>query len=208
MLSVVPSQLRDMLARVEELPEIGDVLVGGSPLDDELRRRVAKSPLRVWETYGMTETASHIAVRRVTWPVRPFYPLEGIKVSAEDTDHCLVIEIEGWSKFRTNDIMEIYPDGGFTILGRADNVIITGGLKVHPEAVEAILQPLLPFPVMISSRPDPKWGERVVLIAENPSMSGEEILEVCRGRLQRHEVPKEIIFGVLPRTESGKLKRR
>lgn len=206
LLCVVPSQLLHIVHNTTHLPEIKNILVGGSPVSGTLRKEVAASGLAVWETYGMTETASHIAIRRVTDPQGPFRPLPGIAVSAPAGT--LEIEIAGWQRFVTNDIAEIESDGSFQILGRADNVIITGGLKVHPESVERKLGALLPFPVMLTSEPDEKWGERTVLLVENPTMTIDEIMAKCRSLLAAHEIPKEIRIAAIPRTANGKIRRK
>ena len=210
LISVVPSQLLYMLEHREELPEIGAVLVGGAALNEWLRRRVGESGLRVYESYGMTETASHIALRRVGLPQEGFIPLEGISISL-DARGCLTIEIEGWKKITTNDIAEIDPEGRFRILGRADNVIISGGIKIHPEEVEGRLAGVFDFDVMLTSRAHPKWGEEAVLIAETEPRNEEEcrgmILEKCKEVLPAYSVPKDVRFGKLSRTANGKLKR-
>ena len=206
LLCVVPSQLLYIVHNAAHLSEIKNILVGGSPVSETLRKEVAASGLTVWETYGMTETASHIAIRRVTDPQGPFRPLQGIDVSAPTGT--LEIDIAGWQRFVTNDIAEIASDGSFQILGRADNVIITGGLKVHPESVEQRLGALLPFPVMLTSEPDEKWGERTVLLVENPTMTADEIMATCRSMLAAHEIPKEIRIAEIPRTANGKIRRK
>lgn len=207
LVSVVPSQLDYILSHLSEMPYIKAILAGGSPLNDSLRHRIAESPVPVYESYGMTETASHIALRRVTMPGIPFSPLEGISVST-GPDNRLEIEISGWKKILTNDIAHIGSDGKFEILGRADNVIISGGLKIHPEEIENNLNGVLSFPIMITSEPHPKWGEAVVMIAETDPKNENFILETCRNRLEKPQVPKKIIFASVPRTPNGKIKRK
>lgn len=206
LLCVVPSQMQYILDNADRLPEIGNILIGGSAIPETLRTRIAGSSLNSWETYGMTETASHIAIRRVSADTEPFRPLPGIGISTNEGR--LVIDIPGWRRFETNDLVEINDDGSFRILGRADNVIITGGLKVHPEQVEAVLSRYLDFPFCISSMPDPKWGSRVVLEVEHPDMDADRILRICRNTLSKHEIPKEIIPTTLERTDNGKIRRR
>lgn len=205
LLCVVPSQMEHILDSIGSLPVIGDILIGGSPIPSALRERIAASPLRCWETYGMTETASHVAIRRVADDDVPFTPLPGIKVTANEG--CLAIDIAGWKRFETNDIVEMTPDGGFSVLGRKDNVIITGGLKVHPEDVERRLHPFLGSEIMVTGQEDAKWGSKVVLIVESCTLTDEDILKICRRELHKHEVPKEISRRPIPRTPNGKLKR-
>lgn len=202
LLCVVPAQMRHILDLRDELPEIGTILIGGSSINSSLRAEIATSGLNCWETYGMTETASHVALRPVAEPEALFTPLAGIAISLSDSH--LTIDIPGWQRLVTNDIAEIVSDGRFRIVGRADNVIITGGLKVHPEEVESRLQPYLDFDFILTSRPDPLWGQRVVMIAENAVLTDQQILDICHSHAARHEVPKQIIRSAIPRTESGK----
>lgn len=213
LMCVVPSQMHHILQNIDTLPELGAILIGGSPIPDDLRIQIAQSRLQCWETYGMTETASHVAIRRVSKPQQPFRPLSGIKLLQNDSG-CLEIEIPGWRRFITNDVVKMDSEGRFSILGRADNVIITGGLKVHPEQVEATLRPHLPFDFMITSEPDSKWGERVVMLAdrsESPlctTPDDESVIAICKSVLLPFQVPKTIKEGIVPRTPNGKLARR
>lgn len=210
MISVVPSQMRHILDHLEEMPEFGAILIGGSSIPAQLRREIEKSGLQAWESYGMTETASHIAVRRVRENPDPFMPLDGIGVSLQDD--CLRIEIPGWQTLQTNDLAELTPKGGFRILGRRDNMIISGGKKINPERVEEMLEGVFPFPIAISSREDPKWGERVVIVIETTDYtanmpSDEIIIEKCKMMLPGFMTPKEVARGVIPRSENGKILR-
>lgn len=206
LLCVVPSQMIHILDNIDYLPDIGNILIGGSPIPDDLRLRISDSRLKCWETYGMTETASHIAIRKVETDPGLFYPLNGIRVSTiEDS---LVIDIDGWQRFYTNDIATVdYATGGFRIMGRKDNVIITGGLKVQPEDVERRLVKVLGSEVMISGEPDSKWGNKIVLWIDNTHITDEEILNICRILLKPFEVPKKIIHSPIPKTNNGKIKR-
>lgn len=220
LISIVPSQMIHILDMYEsvviadnsvrELPELKNILIGGSPIPPGLRKRICESGLNVFESYGMTETSSHIAIRRVGNDEEYFHTLEGIKVSLSENG-ALIIHIEGWQTFHTNDIAEILDEKTFRILGRADNVIISGGKKIHPEEVEKKLQEAFDFPFMITSKKDEKWGEKVVMIvpAENLKRTSESrIIEKCRQICLHHEVPKEIIaIDELPTTENGKIKR-
>lgn len=206
LLSVVPSQMIYLLDNIDKLPDIKHILIGGAPIPDALRKRISESALDAWETYGMTETASHIALRKITYPPTPFIPLEGVSIST-DADSRLVIEIDGWQKLTTNDIVNISRKG-FEILGRADNVIISGGKKIHPEQVEKILEADLGEEVMVSWEEDLKWGEKVTLIIESCKLDDAEILNRCRTLLPAEAVPKKIIRSPIPRTENGKKKRR
>lgn len=219
LISLVPSQMNGIIQR--GLPESFKNtiwLIGGSPVPEKLRMKISQNGLNAWESYGMTETASHIALRRISGRQDPFSPLEGIKID-KDERGCLIIELGG-TKVVTNDLVDIKPNSDFNIIGRVDNVIITGGKKVHPECVESRirrkLEDLGVTDLIVTSSPDDKWGERIILILEKENYSVSECrelqnktMEICRNSLHRHEVPKEIrIVSSLPRTGNGKIKRQ
>lgn len=225
LLSVVPSQMIHILDNLDSMHRIDAILVGGSPIPNALKNRIEVSGLNVWETYGMTETASHIALRKVSsyspgkTETDAFKPLPGITVFLSDSHGLsarhnetgrLGIRINGWKEIVTNDIAEILPDGRFIILGRSDNVIITGGRKIHPEELEGRMSLFLDFPFFLTSEEDEKWGRRLLLVAEtDPSRNSlQEILSKCRENLQGYETPKSVKFVTsLPRTANGKLRR-
>lgn len=209
LLAVVPSQMIDIVERKDELPEISTIIIGGGSIPVSLRKKIARSGFNAWETYGMTETSSHIALRKVREEEDWFQTLEGITVTTTSESR-LVINIEGWQTFVTNDIAEIRNSREFRIKGRADNVIISGGKKIHAEEVESILESALDCPLMITSKPDEKWGERVVLIIDDGKSeeADAKIMATCRRLLRPECVPKEIEHKKIPLTGNGKKQRR
>lgn len=208
LLAVVPSQMEHILENLEKMPEIRAIIIGGSPIPSTLRKRIANSGLNAWETYGMTETASHIALRTVSDPPSPFAVLNGIRISA-DAESRLVIELNGWKKIETNDIVSIIAERQFMVNGRYDNVIISGGVKIHPEQAEEILEARFGVPVLITSRPDSKWGERVIMLIDDKKDYSADTLIVseCKKYLPKAWVPKEICHQQLPMTSNGKKQR-
>lgn len=211
LLAVIPSQLPDMLDRLDELPQIKNILVGGSAISPSLRKHLQKSGLNAYETYGMTETASHVALRHIsTNDDDPFTALPGISFRT-DKRGCLVIDSEDFHII-TNDIVKLFDKQNFVPLGRFDNVIITGGIKVNPEQLERLIAPMLPDNsiYIITSRPHPKWTNEIVLILEEPCLiSDSELITKLRANLAHHLIPKQIIRTQrLPRTASGKLYRK
>lgn len=208
LVAVVPSQLIHILDNIREMPSIGAMIIGGSAIDVRLRARVEKSGLNAYETYGMTETSSHIALRKVREKEDWFETLDGIKVES-DSRGCLVIRFCGGEKVVTNDLAQISGDRMFKITGRWDHVIITGGKKVNPYDVERKISMLVNAPYMITSRADLKWGRMVVLLIEGSEESEKlELLSALKAVLDPWEVPKVIEWvRHLPRTANGKLKR-
>lgn len=187
------------------------LIIGGGAISPELEAELARFPNPVWSTYGMTETLSHIALRRLNGPgASPFYrPLPGVEVSLSP-EGTLQIDAPSICDDRvvTNDLAEITPEGHFRILGRRDNVICTGGLKLQIETLEAQLAGL-PFAFLLTHVPDARWGEAVTLLYEAEADCAQRIAAFCRERLERHAQPRHILrVDRLPLTETGKPARR
>lgn len=211
--AMVPMQVYNSLQVEGEclrLRKIRHLLIGGGEVNDLLASQLRAFPEAVWSTYGMTETLSHIALRRLSgqdaseW----YTPLEGVDLST-DKDSCLVIKAPDVAEntVKTNDIVEMHPDGRrFKVVGRKDNVICCGGLKIQAEKVEKMLQPHWTTPFYITKQKDEKFGEIPVMVTEE---GDKKLLEdILKDILPKYWLPKKIVFvGKLPRTETGKPKR-
>lgn len=208
LVSVVPSQMVHILDNIEEMPEVKALLIGGSAIDPGLRVRIIDSELTAYETYGMTETASHVAVRIIDDAHDWFETLDGVRVRL-DSRGCLVVCFSSGYEVVTNDLAEVATDRRFKIKGRWDHVIITGGKKVNPYDVERKISSVIDSPYMITSRADMKWGRKVVLQIEGDDVGNkEELIEMLKKMLSPWEVPKTVEWvRCLPRTDNGKLKR-
>lgn len=210
--AMVPMQVWNTLQVAEErerLMAIGNLIIGGGAIDDRLAHELAGFPNRVWSTYGMTETLSHIALRRLSGPEATewYTPLPGVSLSLT-ADSCLVIDAPAVHDGRlvTNDIAEMAPDGRFKILGRKDNVICSGGLKIQAEEVERLLRAHLRVPYMITKRRDEKFGEVVVLLAEGDVDTARD---VCQRVLPKYWQPRDYVHtDQVPLTETGKPARK
>ena len=208
---MVPMQVYNTLQVPEErerLMGIRHLIIGGGAIDEALGAELKNFPYAVWSTYGMTETLSHIALRRLSGPEASdwYIPFPSVKVSLSE-DGCLVIDAPEVCPERlvTNDIAEISPQG-FRILGRKDNVICSGGIKIQIEEVESRLRPFLRVPYLISKRPDPKFGEVAVLLTED---SVDEARQVCERVLPKYHLPRHYLHvDHLPLTETGKPARQ
>lgn len=212
LVSVVPSQMHHILQSPHILAHVKNFLVGGSAIPLPLREAIAKAGITAYESYGMTETASHIALRRIGLDDKPFSVLPGISLSA-DKRGCLVIDMGIDGVVVTNDIVEFADEAKnlFHILGRVDDVIITGGMKVHPAQVEKLLSPLFPdINICVTSCPDALWGSRVILLVETDCLANTgDIMQKMHELMPPHCIPKEIRpVSTLPRTASGKIIRR
>lgn len=162
--AIVPSQLLYICENYRDMPRVGCYLVGGAPVNKSLRAMVDSLGINAYESYGMTETSSHIAVRKISSEETPFHALGGITVS--DNDGCLEISIPGNPPIRTNDTANILSENEFFILGRRDNIIISGGKKLQPEIIEDIIRNVTGLKACVVGMPDEKWGEKAVCLLE------------------------------------------
>lgn len=209
--AMVPLQVYNSLQVPDErerLMQIGHLIIGGGAIDPELEQALADFPNHVWSTYGMTETLSHIALRRLNGPERSdwYTPFAGVGISL-NAEGCLVIDAPAVcaEPLTTND-MAVIEDGRFRILGRKDNVICSGGLKIHIEEVERLLRAHVREPYLITKVPDERLGEAVVLLttAAAPVVLA-DLQATCRRVLPTYWVPRHLMtVAQLPFTATGK----
>lgn len=216
--AMVPLQVYNSLqdpAERERLMQIRHLIIGGGAIDETLAAELKNFPNAVWSTYGMTETLSHIALRRLSGPEATewYTPFEGVTLSLTE-DQCLVIDAPAVHEgpLVTNDIAEFRPPSSihhspqFRILGRKDNTICSGGIKIQAEEVERLLQPHLQSPFLITRSRDARLGEAVVLLTEGDE---DEARQVCERVLPRYWRPRHIVHVEnLPRTATSKPLRR
>lgn len=210
--AMVPMQVYNSLKVPEErekLRSIRHLIIGGGPVNDDLQHELACFSNCIWSTYGMTETLSHIALRRLNGKEASLWytPFNSVAVSL-NTKGCLMIDAplvhEGL--LETHDRAEIR-DGKFRIIGRLDNVINSGGIKIQAEEVEEALQPHLNIPYLISKCRDEKFGEVVVLLTECADLH--LIQSVCCKVLPIFWRPKHYFYTPhIPFTATGKPARK
>ena len=201
--AMVPLQAQNSL---KELKKVKTLIVGGARISKSLEKELIKLPTKVYETYGMTETITHIAAKKVG--EKAFTALPHVTISHDDRN-CLVIhspKIIQQEAIVTNDLVELVNENQFIFLGRLDNVINSGGIKIIPEQVENKLSGKIEPRFFISSKEDKELGEKVILVIEgepfdiNPSIFEE---------LDKYEKPKEILFiSHFKETENGKVLRK
>lgn len=224
LISIVPAQMPYILEHLDDYKIVKNFLLGGSAIDSRLWNRIVESGITAWESYGMTETASHIALRRITGSAssRPrFVPLPGIKIRMDFDDRLHIYD--GANFFTTNDVGKVYKDGSFEVLGRKDDIIISGGIKMNPLVIEDKLNPYLEEELetfFITSLPDEQWTSRIILVGtpydkENVGENNIErkieniIKTIPSSILPNRERPKEIrIIEEIPRTSNDKIIRK
>jgi len=200
--AMVPLQLENSFAHLDKFKT---VLVGGGQVSSALVEKLQSVATEVFETYGMTETLTHVAIKRLNGSNKTdcFTALDGVKFEVDKRD-CLVIHAPELNPepVVTNDIVELLKDTEFKWLGRYDNVINSGGVKIYPEVVEAKLASQLQgFRYFITGILDELLGQKVVLLVEGQ-------VEVKFDLLEKYERPKEVIFvEKFIETETGKINR-
>ena len=210
--AMVPMQVWSSLRvpeQRERLMRIRQLIVGGGAIDDALARELVGLPNQIWSTYGMTETLSHIALRRLNGPEASewYTPFAGVTLS-QTAEGCLVIDapLVYDGQLITNDIAELANDGRFKILGRKDNVICSGGLKIQAEEVERLLSAHLREPFIITKRRDEKFGEVAVLLTEGDTAAAKTI---CEQVLPKYWQPRAYVhIDRIPLTATDKPARR
>lgn len=233
--AMVPMQVYNTLQVPEErerLTHVRHLIIGGGAIDASLEKELQALPgnIAIWSTYGMTETLSHIALRRINGAEASewYQPFDSVKISQTE-EGCLVIDaplvcaetlvtndiveiesyiynkVEKHDKVEKNEVVEKLR---FRIKGRKDNVICSGGIKIQIEEVEEFLKPHLEKPFMLAKKKDEKFGEIAVLLSEDKEI---KTVEATIRRLlsdYKYWIPREFLHvDHLPLTETGKPKR-
>lgn len=219
LLAIVPSQVECVLRKKEMHNRIRNLIIGGGVLKDNAAKSLIDTGINAYTTYGMTETASHIALARVGEPI--YKTLPGIYIE-NHPDNRLIINMRGRTKERiiTNDIVTVVSPTEFIWQGRIDNVINTGGVKINPLSVECLVSDVLKnmqfdfVDVVCVGIPSDKWGEKIICIVETPedlsSTRCREIIsnakETCAEAGNKYAYPKHVLsIKSLPRTANGKI---
>jgi len=211
--ALVPNQVFKLLEQPsgkKKLQHIRNLLIGGSSISSELEAQISPLSSRVVLTYGMTETASHIAIRELSGDCKSefYHCLRGISVNLNEED-CLQIHLPEFNlHLQTNDLAELQSPTSFRILGRADSMIISGGIKYSPELIEKKVASLIHQPFVISGVPDEKLGEKLVLVIEGEPFDTHDLEQKLSIILPPFELPRSIVFlNKLQITTSGKWRR-
>lgn len=205
LMSVVPAQIRHLIDLNVSLKTIENLLIGGAPLSESLEQELMALRVNAYVSYGMTETCSHVAVRHIG--ERFYHAMPGIEFTTDSTNR-LIINVPYISSAQviTNDIVNLHDNQTFEWIGRFDNVVNTGGVKVFPEIIENKIRGIIPAGITyyISSRVHRRWGEEVILVCDNdPGITPADFVE-----LPVAERPHAIMIDEIERTSSGKIKRR
>ncbi|MDD6140723.1 MAG: AMP-binding protein [Bacteroidales bacterium] len=209
--AVIPAQAQALADNPDRLARLGTIIVGGGPVSPELESRLAALNADAYSTYGMTETCSHIAVRRIGID-RHYTTLAPTTVSA-DSRGCLVARLPHLSigEVTTNDLVDILSPTEFRWRGRIDNAINSGGVKIIPEELEREIADLLDVRYYVGRRPSPTWGEVPVLVVETTNLTDDRrdaLLAAMRNRLGIRAPRQIVTLARFDETPTGKVVRR
>lgn len=199
--AMVPLQAERSLMKLKQIKKL---ILGGAKVSQALTKQLKGMPTEIYETYGMTETITHIAAKRIG--EEAFTVLPNVNIS-EDERHCLVIDpyVICDEPVVTNDVVKVINDKQFIWLGRYDNVINSGGVKLFPEQIEEKLSSHIGRRFFVKGMPDETLGEKLVLVIEGEPYKVEDDVFADLGKFEK---PKEIVFvEKFAETESGKIKR-
>lgn len=199
--AIVPLQAENSL---EKLHQFKKIIIGGAKVSDDLASKLKEIKSDIYETYGMTETITHIAAKKIGEAF--FNIFEHVSITTDDRS-CLVIDVPSISdeKVVTNDIVTILNANQFKWIGRYDNVINSGGIKLFPEQIEAKLASKISNRFFIIGQPDDILGSRVVLVIEGEQF---DIDATLFDTLEKFEKPKEVLFAPeFVETETKKINR-
>lgn len=217
--AMTPLQVENSLDKIHF---IKNLIIGGAQVSENLKQKITNilkdknSNCQIFETYGMSETLSHIALKEIYPSAKAYFTiLDSIKIS-QDAERCLIIEAPKLTSeiLQTNDIVEIIDETHFQFLGRKDFVINSGGVKIHPEKLENFLKKELQHfgienELIFTSKKDEVLGEKLVLVIEGNENT--EIIQIINSIQfeKNYFKPKEIFFKTsFPRSLTGKILRR
>ncbi|TDQ19420.1 O-succinylbenzoic acid--CoA ligase [Algoriphagus boseongensis] len=216
----VPLQVEGTFNNPESLAKlksIKNLIIGGAPLSSGLKQKLISSQISAYQTYGMTETVSHIALARIEAGEMLYKTLPGVIIGKDERGALWVLsEMGGPEKIQTNDRIELFSPNSFHWLGRVDFVINSGGIKHFPEELEQKIEPLVDkyFPnsrFFIFGESDEKLGEKIVLLVERKEnqKSAIDLLEDLKNVLNKYEIPKAIYLRTeFAETPTGKIDRK
>ncbi len=212
-----PLQMSNLLRTeqgISQIRAIKNIIIGGAPVSEILREKLSSFPNHIYETFGMTETVSHIALKLLSKQTATdcFMVLDKIKIETDERG-CLIVNAPQFSPERivTNDLVEIMDKKRFRWLGRMDNVVNSGSIKLLPEQLENKIRPLIHRRFIFSGIPDPDLGEKLILIIEGKPITGKALIELKQRlsqTLSKYEIPKDILFvDEFVSTSNGKIQR-
>ncbi len=212
--AMVPLQVSNSLQSSSSIELIKNLLIGGGAVDARLVKQIQDVTTNCFSSYGMTETVSHVAIKALNGSSQSEnYKGLGNVLFSVDERNCLKIDAPQVLSFPivTNDVVDLIDDQQFIWLGRYDNVVNSGGIKLFPETIEAKLKNVISMPFFLAGVADEKLGQKLVLLIESTVAEEKyefELKEKIKGLLDKFEQARYIFFiKEFIKTPNGKIKR-
>jgi O-succinylbenzoic acid--CoA ligase len=206
--AMTPMQVQNSLDKIHLIKKL---IIGGATVSENLKSQISNLKSQIFETYGMSETLSHIALKQISPILEEYFTvLNDVEITIDDRN-CLKIFAPKLNPetLQTNDIIELLNEKQFKFLGRFDNVINSGGMKIFAEELENLVKKQIDRDLIFLGKPDEILGEKLVLVIEGKE---DENLKSQISNLKfenKFHIPKEILFlEKFPRTENGKVLRK
>jgi O-succinylbenzoic acid--CoA ligase len=208
--ALVPLQVTTTLElNPSKLDLVNCLLIGGAQVDPTLVNALTNFKGKAFESFGMTETMSHIALKQLAPENQTYFEvLQGVSIASKE--NCLWIDAPqiGVHQLLTNDEVEIINERQFEWRGRKDFVVNSGGIKLHPEQIELKIRQFIPFRFFLTGKSDRLLGQKLVLLIESAAFDTAPLLAQLKKQLSNYEIPKEIYFcASFEETASGKINR-
>lgn len=200
--AMVPMQVENSITQLNQVKKL---IIGGAKISNSLKEKIIEQSINAFETYGMTETITHIAVRKVG---EAYFTVLPEVIISQDENNCLIINAPRISTetIKTNDLVKICNATQFEFIGRIDNVVNSGGVKLFPEQIEEKLLGKITSRFFVAGIQDEKLGEKLVLVVEGKKQNLDNSIF---DELNKHDKPKKIIYiDNFIETENGKIKRK
>ena len=218
--AMVPMQVASCIDNpytLSTLKQIKNLIIGGAPCSPELVKKIIENQLNAFQTYGMTETVSHIALAKINSAELMYKVLPGVQIGIDKDQRLWIIApMAGSSKLQTNDLVSLMDDYSFKWLGRADFTINSGGIKMQPEMMEQKMAPVIQSvyghqQFFLFGKPDQKLGQKLVLVIksqEKDEKKEQELLLKLKQIFNKYHLPKEVFYiPELVKTATGKINR-
>jgi O-succinylbenzoic acid--CoA ligase len=186
--AMTPHQLRNSFDHIDQFKQI---IIGGAPVDDSLKAAVKGHTSRIFSTFGMTETYSHVALQNLSKGERQYTAVGDVTFSMEGDTLVVHAPHIGIEKLVTTDCVDLISSSEFVWKGRSDYVINSGGIKLHPEQIEKALSAFISVPFFVFGKPDKQLGQSLSIVFEG-QMPNQIVKIISKlDTLSRYEKPKD-----------------
>jgi len=204
---LVPMQVQNII-KTGKVTQIKKLLIGGGKINDDTLHQLKKCKTQIFESFAMTETLTHFAIKQIS-PVYNdwFTTINGFEIDVNEEGELIIKKNNITNcELKTRDLIEKKSTSEFKWLGRTDNIINSGGIKLIPEEIERKISKLIPVQFVIVGVPDKKLGEKIAIVSKE-SLKVE--LNKINGLLPKYErIQSAFVVNYFPVTQNGKIRRK